>query len=86
MKKIVGIIRPFSTVQSLYVLEDGEEIEVVETTLDNLNNTIFTLTDKYNLNCIDLTGPQKFNTGLANNLAKEEMLKYNKTNIYVNII
>ena len=85
MKKIVGIVRPFDMNQTFMVYEDGNKLDVVETTLENLNNTILGLVNKYSVDNVNLIGPQKFLQGICNKLKEEFSLKYDNRNLTVDI-
>lgn len=41
MKKIIGIIHPFDIYQTFYVYEDGNKLEIVQTKMDDIPDTIF---------------------------------------------
>lgn len=43
MTKIIGIIQPFDHTQNFYVYQDGNKIETVPFTLENINDTLFSL-------------------------------------------
>ena len=40
MKKIVGVLRPFDLYQTIYIYEDGNQIDAFESTIDDLPNNI----------------------------------------------
>ena len=84
--KIVGIIKPFDLTQRIYVFNEGDNIETVSTTLEDFNNVIFSLCNKYNITNIDLAGAKKFNNQIKENLIKENITKYNINNLSINII
>ena len=85
MRKIVGIVRPFDMNQTFMVYEDGNKLDVVETTLENLNNTILGLVDKYSVDNVNLIGPQKFLRGISDKLKEEFSLKYDNRILTVDI-
>lgn len=86
MRKIVGIIKPFDMKQDLYVYEDGNKLEITETKMDGIYNTIFALVDKYNITQINLLGAKQYNKGLVKKIKEEEMKKYNTNKLIINII
>ena len=49
MKKIVSVLQPFALTQDLIVYEDGNKLEIVPTTIEELNATVLKLVDKYNI-------------------------------------
>lgn len=86
MKKIVGIIRPFGITQPIFVYEEGVQIEEVTTTLDDFNNTIFALVDKYDITEVDLAGAKQFNSKIKQELGQEELTRYTDHKININLI
>ena len=40
MKKIVSVLQPFALTQDLIVYEDGNKLEIVPTTIEELNATV----------------------------------------------
>lgn len=86
MKKIIGILRPFNLEQSFYVFEDGNKIDSAELTIDEINDFIFNLIDKYNIHQIDLSGPKQYSKGIAEKIKQAEVTKYNKNSITINLI
>lgn len=86
MRKIIAILRPFEPVQQIFVLKDGERIDTAIATIDNAVETIFELSQKWNINIIDLTGVKQFNLKYARDLEKLEMLRYNEHRLEINLI
>lgn len=86
MKKIIGILRPFSLEQSFYVFEDGNKIDSVELTINEINDVIFNFIDKYDIHQIDLSGPKQYSKGIAEKIKQGEMTKYNNNSIIINLI
>ena len=86
MKKIIGMVRPFDMQQSLMVYEDGNKIDICQTTLDNLNNDLFMLMDKHQVYRLDFVGPKKFLQGLSEQIQEKAKTKYQNNQIEINII
>ena len=53
-KKIVGVVRPFDRKQNFYVYEDGNKLAIATPTIDEINDTIFSFVDTYDVHQIDL--------------------------------
>lgn len=85
-RKIIGVIRPFDAKQLLMVYEDGNKIDYAETNIDELNNTLFTLAEKYEVTQFDMTGPKKYLKGLENRIKEAEIAKYTTNKLIINII
>lgn len=89
MKKIVYITRMFQTEQTLMVYEDGNKIDMIQTTLENMYLDMFALMKKHNVWHLDLIGPKAFSTGLSkeievrffNHFSKEESVPELEINI-----
>lgn len=86
MKKIIGILRPFDLEQKFYVYEDGNKIDAVKTSLDDIPTTVIGLADKYEVKQLDLSGPKQFSAGVSNKIKEEEVRQYSKERININII
>lgn len=87
MKKIIGMIRPFELNQTLMVYEDGNKIDLCQTTITDLSGTMLSLMDKHQTYQADLVGPKKFIIGLKNEIKEAAMLKYETApEIEINII
>lgn len=86
MKKIIGMVRPFEMQQSLVVYEDGNKIDICQTTLDDLNTNLFMLMDKHNVYRLDFVGPKKFLNGLSEQIKTAAATKYTENTIEINII
>lgn len=77
MRKIIGVLQPFTMQQTFYVYEDGNKLEVV--TIEDVNQietTIFNLADKYDITQIDLSGAKFFTQRIKQNLILEEITRY----------
>ena len=86
MKKIIGMVRPFEIQQSLIVYEDGNKIDICQTTLDDLNKNLFMLMDKHNVYRLDFVGPKTFLNGLSEQIKTAAATKYTNQEIEINII
>lgn len=86
MKKIIGIIHPFDMQQMFYVYEDGNKLEVINTKIQNIPETIFSLSDKYNINDINLSGSKHYIKGLIKQIQEKEITKYNYNKLNIKYI
>lgn len=86
MKKIIGILRPFDIMKTLYVYEDGNKIAMVETTIDELDSKILALCQEYDVTQVDLTGPKQYVRGVQEKIQEASVTKYNSKEIIINII
>lgn len=84
--KIVGNIQPFVMDSKLYVYDDGNCVEVKETDIDNINHNIFVLVDKYNIDQVDLAGPQSFLKGIKDKFDLAQMNKYDTKKVNMKLI
>ena len=85
-KKIVSIIRPFSLIQEIHIYDNGMEVDEINTSLTDFNNTIFNIVNTENINQIDLFGPRKYLNGLKNELLQIGKTKYQKDDLIINIL
>lgn len=72
MKKIIGILRPFDYKQQFFVYEDGNKIDSIETTIDDLPKEVIDLAQKYEIIQVDLTGPKQYGRGIKKNIEELE--------------
>lgn len=86
MAKIIGILGPFNPTQTFVVYENGQKLAVVDTDIDNLYDTIFSLIDTYDIEQIDLTGPKNFSRGISKRFEEKELTKYSKNKVKINVI
>ena len=86
MKKIITVLRPFDLEQVLMVYEDGNKIDVVKTTIEDLYPSVFALMEKHESYQLDLVGPKSYAKGLKNQIEEVAMTKYETNKIEVNII
>ena len=86
MKKIVSVIKPFVIDQNIFVYEDGNKIDAVTSSVDNLPETILQLTKQYELNNVELAGPVSYLKGLQKQIQELEMDTYATNNIEIKII
>ncbi len=86
MKKIIGILRPFDIQQIFYVYEDGNKIQVIKTSIDNLPKDVILLAKKYQINQIDLSGSQYYAKGIIKKIQEEEIKKYSSNELIINCI
>ena len=85
-KKIVSIIRPFSLIQEIHIYDNGMEVDEINTSLNDFNNTIFNIVNPENINQIDLFGPRKYLNGLKKELLQIGKTKYQKDDLVINIL
>lgn len=86
MKKIIGIIHPFDIYQTFYVYEDGNKLEIVQTKIGDIPDTIFELAHTYDVHQVDLSGAEHFNKGLIKQIQEAEITKYNKNDLTIRCI
>ena len=87
MKKIIGIIKPFEGQQTLLVYEDGNKIDMNQTTIEKLNESLFLLMETHDVYRVDLAGPKKYLKGLSDQIQRQAAAKYeNSKEIEINII
>lgn len=78
MKKILAVLRPFSMKQQILVYENGNKLDAATPTINELNETIINLAEKYELDQIDFHGSKHFAKGIIEQLERAQMAKYNE--------
>ena len=86
MKKIIGIIHPFDMYQTFYVYQDGNKLEIVKTKISDIPDTIFELSQDFDVYQVDLSGAEHFNKGIIKQIQEKEMLKYNENKLIIKCI
>lgn len=86
MKKIIGIIHPFDRKQTFYVYEDGNKLEIVQTTIEEIPDTVFELSHTYDVYQVDLSGAQRFTKGIIKQIQEKEITKYNENKLTIKCI
>lgn len=85
-KKIVGIIQPFDIHQNFYVYENGNKLEIMKPKLEEMIDTIFAFSNKFEVNQVDLVGPKQYLKGFTKQIKAEEVKRYNKEKLEINIV
>lgn len=80
---ILTLFQPFDFKQKIYVFEDGNQIDCIESTMDNIVNDIFNFIGKYEIKRVELVGPIQLSKGIAKKIKNEEMAKYSKNEIVI---
>ena len=86
MKKIIGIIHPFDIYQTFYVYEDGNKLEIIQTKMNDIPNTIFQLSHTYDVYQVDLSGAERFIKGIIKKIQEKEFTKYNENKLNIRCI
>lgn len=86
MKKIIGLLKPFDMEQIFYVYEDGNQLETIQMTIDEIPENVLQLCDKYNIEQIDLVGSKGYSKGLIKQIQEKEIAKYNKNTLIIKCI
>ncbi len=86
MKKIIGIIHPFDRQQMFYVYQDGNKLEIVQTEMENIPDTIFNLSKTYDVYQVNLSGAKHFIKGIVKQIQEKEITKYNENKLTIKYI
>jgi hypothetical protein len=82
-KHIIAMVHPFVVEQEVSVYDNGECIKTMNCTLDNIENTILTLANQYNIKQIDLAGSQIYNLKIRDNINTNTNFNKNELNITI---
>lgn len=85
-KKIIGLLQPFDLKQNIYVYEDGNKIEIIETKVDNFTSEMLQLINKYKIEDIELAGPKKYTKGIGTKVHEEYIKNYSNNNLNIKYI
>ena len=82
-KKKIGLLQPFDLKQNIYVYEDGNKIEIIETKVDNFTSEMLQLINKYKIEDIELAGPKKYTKGIGTKVQEEYIKNYSNNNLNI---
>ena len=85
-KKIIGLLQPFDLKQNIYVYEDGNKIEIIETKVDNFTSEMLQLINKYKIEDIELSGPKKYTKVIGTKVQEEYIMNYSNNNLNIKYI
>lgn len=85
-KKIIGLLQPFDLKQNIYVYEDGNKIEIIETKVDNFTSEMLQLINKYKIEDIELAGPKKYTKGIGAKVQEEYIKNYSNNNLNIKYV
>lgn len=86
MKKIISVLQPFVREQTFYIYEDGNLIAEKSDRIENIDKAIFSLSEEYKVDKVELAGPKQYNRGLKRKIQEVEMSKYNYNKLEINIL
>lgn len=85
-KKIIGLLQPFDLKQNIYIYEDGNKIEIIETKVDNFTSEMLQLINKYKIEDIELAGPKKYTKGIGAKVQEEYIKNYSNNNLNIKYV
>ena len=86
MKKIMSVIKPFILEQNVIVYEDGNKLDVISCTINDMPEAMLQLAKQYDLNNIELAGPVSYLKGIQKQIQELEMSTYSTNNIEIKLI
>ena len=86
MKKIIGIIHPFDIYQTFYVYQDGNKLEIAQTKVKDIPDTVLELSNVYDVNQIDLSGAKHFINGIIRQIQEKQLTKYKENKLIIKCI
>lgn len=86
INKIIVWTSPTSLFQKIFVMKEGTMIDKMGVQINDLEETLFSLVDKYEIYQIDFSGTQSFAKGIGDKLNNNQITKYNCTKISINYV
>ena len=85
---LVSYIQPFDRIQQIFVLDEStkDTVETTFTTIQDYENTVISLVDKYGAKRLKIHGPEKYCLKIKQNIEDEQNYKYNKQKLIVEIV
>ena len=82
MANIIVNYRPFTITQEIFVYDNGICVELLQTPIDKIPDTVSGLQSRYNIEQINLCGNQDY----LSRFQAELSLKFANSNVEINII
>lgn len=86
VNRIVIWTSPTVRFQKLYVFKDGEMVDQVGVTVEDLNDTLLALMDKYRIKQLDFSGTHNYAEGLVHDFQAKSNLKFGINDIRINYV
>lgn len=86
MIKIIGLLNPFDLIQTCYVYQDGKNIEIMQGEMSEIPEIILTLSKKYNVSQVDLSGSKAYLEGIVKKTKEKEIPRYNMDTLKFNFV
>ena len=87
VNRIVTWTSPTVRFQKIYVFKDGEMIDQVGVTVEELNETLLALMEKYSIKQLDFSGSHLYAQGLVKNFQESNpTLKFDINNIRIHYV
>ena len=86
MKKIITMLQPFALNQNIIVYENGNKIDMKESTIDNLVEEVSKLIEQYNIKQVDFIGAKQYAKGLRTKIKENELFQFNKDDLIINYL
>ena len=83
--KIIGLINPVAPFQEIYVYENGNKVDVVNSKVDMIADTVINLAKRYNVSDIELFGAKSYAAGISKQIQEAELSMYNKNVLNITI-
>ena len=71
----------FGPLLYVYIYKDGEKIDSIGVSMENLEEVVFASIEKYNITTIDLSGARGFMQGIEKSLREKEIAQYSTDKI-----
>ena len=84
MKKIIGVLRPFSLKQQFYVYDGENKIAGALISNNEIPEELLQLTVEYGITEVNFSGSKPYIKGIVKKIQEAEMKKFNKNTIKFN--
>jgi hypothetical protein len=81
MDRIIIRGEMFGPFQHIYAYVNSVKVESIGVSMENLEEVVFALLDKYNLSHIDLSGSRMFMQGIEHSIKEKAVTQYSKGEI-----
>ncbi len=86
MRRIIAHIKPFAFQQTIYYYDENDKVFEYKIATSQLSSSIFDLADVKDVTNICFAGSKIFTEKIAKEIKEAEIIKYDKSNINIDLI
>lgn len=84
-KTILIVCSMFTINQTVFVIENNQEIEKINANIDNISDTVNALATRYDIKTVNIKGAKMFTKKIGNEIQEDGITQYNRK-LIINLI